>query len=571
MKRKLICILFILAGIATIVGTILLSLGAFEDADRSPAWTLIYLSIVTIAAAVRIVNRELASGLEKVFLWVLYIVSGLAILAGLAFMFYADLTYTLIFIIIAITIAACFRYVNSEPEELEVTKRGMVFLRVFRAISIMAILVCAVFIVLLLYTVSYYPDWTQNVLTILALAVLGIVGAALSLKFRAPVFGRGINRAARCVPLAVALVAITALCIFSISFINTLMFIIFVAITIAVWLRYDNDEPDETDETEVTRHGMVFLRAFHAVGILIILACFGVIVIMFFITRNDYGPFRAFHNVRLLMTLAGAGIAAAALSLKQRAPVSARGNARVVRCVPVTVAVAIIFVLGSVYLNCMPKYSIDDGLNIVLSDEELAQKDIAGFYETTPSYFFEDALFAGNPFYTNLFSYQCDSFGYDAGLHIEKGFILFNPATGEYEYMRTKGQDKTYSVGDWPELTGNFMQDKDGQHNAVLNLYYRDLWYMGVWGWQPEGSEMNRAFSVDSSEWDATLKDVMYPHSFPENEARAFLRSMGEETLKTKLLEQIDLLDSKYTDKTIDLFFFGIDIGTYQNGEIILK
>jgi hypothetical protein len=77
--------------------------------------------------------------------------------------------------------------------------------------------------------------------------------------------------------------------------------------------------------------------------------------------------------------------------------------------------------------------------------------------------------------------------------------------------------------------------------------------------------------SSGSGEWDAKMKDVMYPHNFPEDEALTLLRSMGEETLKTKILEQIDWSFSKFKDKTIEVFFYGIDIATYQNGEITLK
>ncbi len=109
------------------------------------------------------------------------------------------------------------------------------------------------------------------------------------------------------------------------------------------------------------------------------------------------------------------------------------------------------------------------------------------------------------------------------------------------------------------------MVDKEGRHDAVLNLYYREWW--GMYKIYPVLDRI----PVGSGEWDAKIKDILYPHSFPEDEARAFLQSMGEEPLKAKLLEEINDLGSKYQDKTIDLFFFGFDIGTCQNGEIVLK
>jgi len=82
---------------------------------------------------------------------------------------------------------------------------------------------------------------------------------------------------------------------------------------------------------------------------------------------------------------------------------------------------------------------------------------------------------------------------------------------------------------------------------------------------------MSETFCADSGEWDAKLKDVMYPHNFPEDEARAYLQSIGEETLKTKIFEQINELDSKFKDMTIEVYFFGIDTAAYKNGEIELK
>lgn len=82
---------------------------------------------------------------------------------------------------------------------------------------------------------------------------------------------------------------------------------------------------------------------------------------------------------------------------------------------------------------------------------------------------------------------------------------------------------------------------------------------------------MNRRFSAGSGDWDAKVNEIMYPHSFPEDEARAFLKSMGEETLESKLLEQIDSLGTKLKDETIEVYFFGMGIATYQNGEIAVK
>ncbi len=80
----------------------------------------------------------------------------------------------------------------------------------------------------------------------------------------------------------------------------------------------------------------------------------------------------------------------------------------------------------------------------------------------------------------------------------------------------------------------------------------------------------------------------MYPNSYPEDEAWTFLGSIGEEALKTKLLKQLNDLDQvvvfdKKEDgtlgltikgtkgKTVEVYFFGIDIATYQDGEIVLK
>lgn len=82
---------------------------------------------------------------------------------------------------------------------------------------------------------------------------------------------------------------------------------------------------------------------------------------------------------------------------------------------------------------------------------------------------------------------------------------------------------------------------------------------------------LNREFSASSGEWDAKLRDVMYPHNFPEEEARAFLRNMGAETLKAKLLEQLTGIDSEFEGGTVEIFFYGIGIAAYKDGQITLK
>ncbi len=334
----------------------------------------------------------------------------------------------------------------------------------------------------------------------------------------------------------------------------TLVFLSIVTIAAAAFHIKSPDAP------EVSEREKAILRAFRAVSVLAILADLVFIVIMFFLTRYyDHGLFRHLHNVLPLMVLAIVGVAAAALNLKGRPPFIGRDIAKAAAALVITAA------LCFVYINYMPKYSHDDGLNILLSDKEFAQKDIVGSDETTSRDFGYTELFGGNPFYNDLYAYHCDSFGYDAGgLHITKGCILFNPATGAYEYMHTEDQDKTYSPGDWPEFNYYFLQDKDGQHNTAINLYFREWWW-GPWGGPIEVSAMNFYFSGGNDELGAKLKDAKYPHNFPEDEARAFLRSMGEERLKAKLLELIK------GNQTVEVYFFGIDIATYRNGEITLK
>lgn len=428
MKSKVLCIFLMLAGIAVIVGLILFSLGRSGIGDTITFYTPILLSLVTIAAAAFHMNEpDEASGGKKALLGSIFIVSiAAAILVSLSFIVFSP--KPIFFILVAITVATWFRRVKDKPDEPEVTRRGMVFLRVFRAVSILAILVCLAFL-----------------------------------------------------------------------------------------------------------------------------------VIMFFLMR-DLSFLLHMQNVRPLIGLPLAGITVAALSLKLRAPVSGRGIGRAARCVPIVVAVTITAALGFIYLNYLPKYSWEDGENMLRSDEKFAQKDV--FIDGRVEDWGEPGSFGFNPFYAILYRFNCDSYGYDAGsLHIEKGYILFNPATGAHEY--TLEEEQTYSPGDWPSLffSSSLIYEEDGQHDAVLNLYFREPWGNGE-GWWDKSS---------SGEWNKKMKAVMVPHNFPEDEAREFLRSMGEEALKTKLLEQINSLGSKFEDMTIEVFFFGIDIGTYHDGEIVLK
>ena len=58
MKRKLICIFFILAGAASLACTILLSLVRSENAYGGPVTALVIISVAAIIAAARYINRE---------------------------------------------------------------------------------------------------------------------------------------------------------------------------------------------------------------------------------------------------------------------------------------------------------------------------------------------------------------------------------------------------------------------------------------------------------------------------------------------------------------------------------
>ncbi len=351
--------------------------------------------------------------------------------------------------------------------------------------------------------------------------------------------------------------------------------------TVVEAARRIQDSPNES-EVEVSGRDMVYIRAYRAGGFLAILACLAFIVAMLFVTRY----YVLMQNVIFLMALAAAGIAAAVQSLKVRPPIVRWDIVKFVAALVIAAS------LGFVYLNYMPKYSQEDGISMLRSDEGLEQRDV--FYpdvyimwEATgvfPRYNdYTKSLFGGNPFYEGLYEYYYNSYGYDSGgLYFEMGCIYFNPVTGAYEYVATVKKDKTYIPGDWPEFKWNYLYDEDGQHNTVLNLYFRE------WPF-PESyaAKRNPMFSVSSSEWDAKIKDVMYPHNFSEDEAGIFLRSIGEEMLKTKLLEQINeivpavVLEKQgdslglavvgVKDETIEIFFFGIDVATYQNGEIVLK
>ncbi len=338
---------------------------------------------------------------------------------------------------------------------------------------------------------------------------------------------------------------------------------------------------------EMTERERTLLWVYRAVNIVSILVCFAFIVIMFFLT-GYYSDF-VLPNAVLLIFPAAASMIVAALNLRVRPPIVRRNIIKV--AVTLLISAGLIFV----YASCMPKYAIEDGIKILHTDEEFAQKDVyypAFFAPGEPNgYIYRvvdysyDELIGSNPFYRELFEYYCDSYGYDAnGLHDVKGYIIFNPATGAFAYVRTKEQDLTFSPGDWPEFNWNFMQDRDKQHATVLNLYFRE-WYPAM---NMYADDVNPMLTVSSNEWDSKIVDVMYPHNFPEDEARAFLRSIGEEELKTKLLKQLNDLDQvvvfdKKEDgtlgltikgtkgKTVEVYFFGIDIATYQDGEIVLK
>ena len=327
----------------------------------------------------------------------------------------------------------------------------------------------------------------------------------------------------------------------------------------------------ESDRPEVSGHERSQLLAFRAVNILSMLICLVFIIIMYFLTGHY--PDAVLRNVYLLIIPATVSIILAALNMKVYPSITIRDITKT------SIAFVIAVVLCFVYINDMPKYSIDDGISILRSDEKFAQKDV--FYPSygstgePPVYVYRfgcdpvyDELSGSNLFYSDSYEYYCDSYSYDGdGLHDVKGYIIFNPITGTYEYMRTQEQDQAFSSGVWPDFDWNCIQDTDGQHNAVLNLYFRE--------WYPFSEEIsggwNLILSVGSDEWDSRLKDVMYPHNFPEDEALVFLRNMGEEALMTKVLEIINVTDSDLEDNTIEIFFFGIDIAAYKNGEIVMK
>lgn len=343
----------------------------------------------------------------------------------------------------------------------------------------------------------------------------------------------------------------------------------------------------EPDIDEISGRKKAFLWAFRAVGILAALACLAFIAVMIYVTGR-------FHILSLnyvfgLMVLGSAGAILAALSVKTHPPIIVRDT------VKIAVALVIAAALGFIYFNYMPKYLLKEGADILRSNTEFSQKDV--FYPTShmpgepdgiiasfardPSY---DEFFGDNPFFGQLYEYDCDSYGCDSnGLHQMKGYIIYNPANGIYRYDRTENQDQVFSPGEWPEFNWSFMYDKDGKHDAVLNLYFRE------WLFSKASSDSdNPILSVGSGEWETKLKDVIYPVSFPEDEVLLFLSSIVGEELKAKLLRQIEGMDPTAVlerkadntielnvvhtkDKTIEVYFFGIDIATYKNGEIDLK
>jgi len=232
------------------------------------------------------------------------------------------------------------------------------------------------------------------------------------------------------------------------------------------------------DAPEVSGREKVFLWSLRVVGILSILVGFAFIVIMLFITRQYTDWMK---NIFILMVLAAAGILGAALCLRVRPPIIVRDIAKAMFALVMSAA------LCFVYLNYMPKYSAEDGVNMLRSDEKLEQKDVfrhenwwvkreMQVYDITQNgKTYYDAghvkSFGGNPFYSELYEYSCDSYGFDAdGLHIAKGYILFNPVTGAYEYSREEEQDQVFSPGELPAFRWNAMYDKHGQHSAALNL-----------------------------------------------------------------------------------------------------
>ncbi len=326
-----------------------------------------------------------------------------------------------------------------------------------------------------------------------------------------------------------------------------LALILFSVITIIAAARNINREPLKP---EVSGREKTFLRCYRAVCILAILICLAFVAVMFFI--SGYYTFRM-QNVLPLTALAIAGSAAAALSMKERPPLNWRSITKA------SIALVITAALCFVYLRYMPKYSMESAMDALRSKKEFTQTDV--YYDGGNREWNDPELFKGNPFYLDLFAYNCDSYSYDAGgLHAARGYIQFNPATGEYKYTLKEKRDMTFSSGiEAPFFSSILMQSKDGQHDTVINLYLRKPWGQGE----------HFFIYPDSGERDVKIKEVMYPHNFPGDKARAFLRDMGKEMLKTKVLWCLS--GSQFKDETIEVFFCGIDIATYQDGEIILK
>lgn len=334
----------------------------------------------------------------------------------------------------------------------------------------------------------------------------------------------------------------------------------------AAW--YKNTKPESI---QLCGRDKVFLRALRTVNILAILVCFAFVVIMNFLT--SYYPDVVLRNVYLLIIPATVSIFVAMLSLKVQPPIRLWNIAKSAFALFIAVALSII------YVNDIPKYSIEHGINILRSDEEFAQKDVfyPAFDSTRYHPVYQD-MYVSNPvlndsslndlFYHDFYLYYCDSYSFDEdGLHDIKGYIIFSPITGENEYIRTQVQDQVFGSREWPLFDWNIMRHRYGQKSAVLNLYFRE--------WHPLSECFSGGWhldiSVSNGEWDSRLKDVLYPHNFPESEALSFLQSIGEEELKTKLLAQINEPSLECKDKTVEVYFFGIDIATYQNGEIVLK
>ncbi len=341
----------------------------------------------------------------------------------------------------------------------------------------------------------------------------------------------------------------------------TLIILSAVTIIAAAWNVREPYKP------ELSERDSKIQRVYRTVNILAILVCLAFVILMLFMT-DDYTD--SMRHITFLMILAGAGIILAAYCLKERPPIIRRDIAKTAS------ALLISAMLIVVYLTCMPKYSLDDSITRLRTEKENAENYIFDLSDYNISLVDSyaprwagdmDAAFGPNPFYIMMYQFGCDSYRYDAdGLHIVKGYINYNPANGAYEFARAQEQDLVFGPGEWPVFNYNFLYDNDGQHSAVLNLFIRELddsdWVK---------YDASSTLIVGSGEWDAKLKDVMYPHNFPEDEARTFLKSMGEEALKTKLLKQINELNSEFNDKMIEVYFFGIDIATYQNGEIVLK